>query len=117
MIGNTADPSPGHHPDRIITMKKYQTWAIGLPPEDIEAASSFAARQKFSVKHRRRVHECMAMAPPAPATTASKSQAGPLDVFPGEVLSGAELYRQSYPHALELRRQLVAAMRGGKKLS
>jgi hypothetical protein len=48
-------------------MKKYQTWAIDLPPEDIEAASSFAARQKFSVKHKRPVHECLAMAPPAPA--------------------------------------------------
>jgi hypothetical protein len=40
--------------------------------------------------------------------------AGPLDVFPGDVPSGAELYRQSYPHALELRRQLMTAMRRGK---
>jgi hypothetical protein len=42
--------------------------------------------------------------------------ASPLDVFPGVERYGNELYQTTFPHALELRRQLIAAMRQGKKL-
>jgi hypothetical protein len=95
-------------------MKKYSTWAIGLRISRRHRASPRVRSSRSSTGGRctnawrwPHLHR---------PTTASKSQAGPLDVFPGEVPSGAEFYRQSYPHALELRRQLVAAMRGGKKL-
>lgn len=68
MNGNTADqPTSQWLVNREgITMKKYQVWSQGIPPEGIEAASSFVARQKFGLKHKLNVFDCAARAPEAP---------------------------------------------------